>query len=251
MATLTTEHGPTRRLRRNPLSAPREHLGTTAPTRPRPPRRSSSRIGSKQVISVRGRRVAKEQTDPKKVLNITVAILAAVAAIAFAMYLSGMSTEKQLEISAAQVRERELRNSLEVLERDVAYLRSTGQLAQWAAQEGLVNPQQPAILMLNPEGELVEVRPGDAATQGFVDLNDAAPSRPHQPSSDPAETENVPGMQPPVVHEAPAAPREAPATAPYAPPQPAPGPVLPPAPEAAIPAVPERPAVAPAEAPAP
>ncbi|MGK8359993.1 hypothetical protein [Corynebacterium amycolatum] len=265
MATTITEHAPTRRTSRG---ASATVAGAKTKTRQRGrsartkqdlyQRRRFGRTGSQQVISVRGRRVTTSSRDNHKFAGAALMIFLVVAGIVMAMFLSGISTSTSLKLDAAQTKEKELRNQLEVLERDVAYMKSTGAIAQRAVEEGMVNPEQPAVLTTDPEGKVVEVRPGDEKQQKIIDLNSESPNNPHAPSSNPKDTESVPGMQAPAIEEAHPRPNGLPATAPYAPqnhaPAPAPAPVPAPAPEAEAPApAPEAPAPAPEapEAPAP
>lgn len=258
MATTITEHAPTRRTSRG---ASATVAGAKTKTRQRNrsartkqdlyQRRRFGRTGSQQVISVRGRRVTTSSRDNHKFVGAAVMIILVVAGIVAAMWLSGISTSTSLQLDAAQTKEKELRNQLEVLERDVAYMKSTGAIAQRAVEEGMVNPEQPAVLTTDPEGKVVEVRPGDEKQQKIIDLNSESPNIPHAPSSNPKDTENVPGMQAPAIEEAHPRPNGLPATAPYAPQNHAPAPAPAPAPEAEAPA-PAAEAPAPAEeAPAP
>lgn len=255
MATTITEHAPTRRTSRGTSAAAagvrtssRQRGRSTRTEKDLYQRRRFGRTGSQQVISVRGRRVTMSSGDNRKFAGAAVMIFLVVAGIVTAMFLSGISTSTSLQLDAAQTKEKELRNQLEVLERDVAYMKSTGAIAQRAVEEGMVNPEQPAVLTTDPEGKVVEVRPGDEKQQKIIDLNSESPTIPHAPSSKPEDTENVPGMQAPAIEEALPRPDGLPATAPYAPQQQAPAPVPAPAPDAPAP---EAPAPVPAPEPAP
>nr|WP_240394045.1 hypothetical protein [Corynebacterium lactis] len=182
MATTITENAPYRQSFRGPSTAADTGTRTQKSLRPGrvAPQRKFGRTGSKQVVSIRGRRnIVAAPRNRRKVAQVVIASTIVVIGIVLAMVLSAASTSKSLELSAAQEKEAQLRNSIEVLERDVAYLQSTGEIAHRAAAEGMVNPEQPAILTVGPNGEVVEVRPGDPKTQGISDLNGAAPTRPH------------------------------------------------------------------------
>lgn len=217
--------------------------GVATPARRRPrPGRGAIRLGSRQVVSVRGRRLPTAEADRTRRRNATLIIALAVAAVAAALVLSGFSTQRSLEIAAAREQEKALIDQVEVLERDTEYLRSTAEIARRAAELGMVTPEQPAILVAGPEG-LAEVRPAEAEARGIIDLN-GAPTRPAPPTSDPAQTAQVPGMAGPVVEERPGPGRGA--LTPYAPAPPA----APPAPEQAPAAPPPAPENAPAPPPA-
>ncbi|MEJ5920580.1 MULTISPECIES: hypothetical protein [unclassified Corynebacterium] len=219
-------------------------VGTATPTRPSSipakrtrPRRSTyrGRFGSQQVVSVRGRRLTNTTKDRSSFNFALGAVLIAVAGIIVAMVLSGLSTSQSLDLNAAREREVDLQNSVEVLERDVAYLQSTGEIARRAGEMDMVHHDQPAILATGEDGVVREVRPGTGEYQKMIDLNGGS-DRPHAPTSDPAETKVVPGMQAPTIQEANPA-GQLPATAPYAPqgyrtpaPAPAPAPAQAPAP---------------------
>ncbi|MDO5731260.1 hypothetical protein [Corynebacterium sphenisci] len=197
------------------------------------------------MVSVRGRRLPTVEADRTRRRNAMLIIALAVAAVAAALVLSGVSTQRSLDIAEAREQEKALIDQVEVLERDTEYLRSTAEIARRAAELGMVTPDQPAILVAGPEG-LAEVRPAEAEARGIIDLN-GAPTRPAAPTSDPAQTARVPGMAGPVVEERPDPGRGALTPyAPAAPPAPERGPAAPPPP------APENaPANPPAPAPAP
>lgn len=250
MATTIKEKAPTRRTSRGTAVTKNARPAREyAPTRGlRAPRlRGYGRTGSKQVVSVRGRRLTNTTADRRTFKFAALAVLFVVAVIAVAMFLSATSTARSLELDKAQQHEQNLRNQVEVLERDVAYLQSTGEIAHKASQQGMVSVNQPSILAVGPDGNVNEVRPGDPEYRKIIDINGGAAARPHAPTSDPEQTQHVPGMQAPAIQEGHPAQQTLPATAPYAP-VPAPAPA--PAPAAEQPA-PEQPAPAPAPAPAP
>lgn len=259
MATTITENAPTRRTSRgatataNAREAARLRGRSTRSERTERDlyrRRHYGRTGSRQVISVRGRRVTTGPRDNRKIAGAALMIVLVVCGIVAAMFLSGISTSTSLELDAAQTREKELRNQLEVLERDVAYMKSTGAIAQRAVEEGMVSPQKPVVLTTDSNGNVVEARPGDAANLGVVDLNESGATNPHTPSSNPADTRKVPGMQAPAIQEGSADNSGLPATAPYAPQRQSAPPAVPapeaPAPAPSVPAPELNPAPAPA-----
>lgn len=194
-----------------------------------------SRVGSRQVLTVRGRRVSTTVTDRSKFRFAGLAILVFVVGIAIAMFLSGLSTAQSLELHEARQAESVLADEVTVLERDAEYLKSTSEIARRASELGMVNVGQPAVLVVAEDGSVHEVRPGDPGAQEILDVN-GTPMRPEAPTSDPEQTENVPGMggiqeeQPQPQPEMPPAPE--PEGAPL--PEPAPDMVLLPEPEPAV-----------------
>ncbi|MEL4164824.1 hypothetical protein MTQ16_08285 [Corynebacterium bovis] len=172
----------TERRRPTSLRAPREAVapGTTArPTRtdaPSSPHRTArpargGRTGSRQTVSVRGRRIAATTKRPGIItLVVVVAVLCAVG-VATAMYLSGKTTEQSFSIADARQRSEDLGNELESLNRDVADARSTRHIAAEASKLGMVTPGQPGVLTVDGD-TVTEARPADTSKQGTViDVN--------------------------------------------------------------------------------
>ncbi len=176
-------------------------------------RQRMSRTGSRQVLTVRGRRVTPEVGDRSKFRFAALAIGVFVLGIAIAMFLSGLSTQQSLQIYEARQTESTLADEVTVLERDAEYLKSTSEIARRAAEMGMVSVGQPAVLVVAEDGTVHEVRPGDPNAQALLDVN-GTPMRPEAPTSDPDQTEHVPGMggiqepeQPQPQPEPPAAPQ--------------------------------------------
>lgn len=222
--------------------------------------RRTGRLGSQQRVSVRGRRVVPIERTNSSMVRWVVALTAMfVLGISAVMYLSGVTTEQSFQINDARQRSAELTNQLETLERDVAMAQSSSHIAEEASKLGMVAPSQAGILDVKGD-KITERRASDpAATRPVIDVNGNV--RPQGATSDPEETNNIPGLAPnsPAGAEAqanggnaglPYASRQegrAPAPAPAAPaPAPAPTPAAP-APAAELPA----PAPGPAPAPAP
>lgn len=214
MAATITDDAPARTIGRGRVDSP----AAPAPSRRGKGRRSTyrGRTGSRQVVSLRGRRLTNTTEDRSTVRFAIGSIVVVVLGIMLAMVLSGLSTSQSFQLNEARQEEKRLRDGISVLERDVEFQRSTAEIARRAAEMGMVNVEQPAILVVGEDGAVHEVRPGDPAHQRIVDINGAA-VRPDAPTSDPAETENVPGMQAPAVQEANPAVPQLPAQAPYAP----------------------------------
>lgn len=214
MAATITDDAAARTIGRGRVDSP----AAPAPSRRGKGRRSTyrGRTGSRQVVSLRGRRLTNTTEDRSTVRFAIGSIVVVVLGIMLAMVLSGLSTSQSFQLNEARQEEKRLRDGISVLERDVEFQRSTAEIARRAAEMGMVNVEQPAILVVGEDGAVHEVRPGDPAHQRIVDINGAA-VRPDAPTSDPAETENVPGMQAPAVQEANPAVPQLPAQAPYAP----------------------------------
>ncbi|MDR7329745.1 hypothetical protein [Corynebacterium guangdongense] len=225
------------------VAAPERPRRTSAPERtvPAPGRAGRrNRLGSKQVVSVRGRRTAPIKSVNKLARISLLAVTMFSIGIAIAMWLSGVSTQQTFRVQGLVAQESQLSNQLETLNRDLANVSSTAELARRAGELGMVVPDQPGILAVEDSGDAVEQRPADPAASPIIDVN-GAPVRPGQASSDPTKTdeltdnlEAVPAgesLPRPQAAPAPVAPNApAPAVAPYAPgaaPGPAPAPAAP------------------------
>ncbi|SDR87336.1 hypothetical protein [Corynebacterium timonense] len=196
-ATLTRP-APTRRRPRMyaPASAPHPTPGRTASAprvAPHVPRGArGGRLGSQQVVSVRGRRVSVPENTKKRFSSVTiVAVPLLVAGVVFAMMLSGMSTNQSFTIQQLQSRERALKAEVESLNRDLGDVRSTGQIAQRAAEAGMVVPGHPGILVVDEVGEVHEQRAADPETTStIIDVN-GAPTRANGATSDRNATDEL------------------------------------------------------------
>ena len=165
---LTAGYGSTALLERDrgrtTLSPPKPRF---APHVPRP-----SRLGSKQVVSVRGRRISTTETKRKfsrvSVLSLPLLVLG----IFGAMLLSALSTQQTFTIQQLQSEERALNNEIETLNRNVEDSRAAAELAARADKAGMVVPGQAGIITVNDRGEAVEAGPADPAkTLRVVDVN--------------------------------------------------------------------------------
>lgn len=157
-----------------------------APHVPRP-----SRLGSKQVVSVRGRRVTTTETKRKfsrmSILSLPLLLLG----IFGAMLLSALSTQQTFTIQQLQSEERALKNEIETLNRDVEDSRAAAEVAAKAGQEGMVVPSQAGIITVNNHGEATEVGPADPEkTLRVVDVNGDT-VRVDRATSDRSATDNV------------------------------------------------------------
>lgn len=156
----------------------RDYRTTTTPAKPKPRNlkphvpRGPRRLGSKQVVSVRGRRVttteAKRTFSKLSIMSVPLLILG----IFGAMLLSALSTQQTFTIQQLQGQERELANQIETLNRNLEDSRAAAQIAAQADKQGLVVPGQPGIIAVNDKGEAHETREADPAkTVRVVDVN--------------------------------------------------------------------------------
>ena len=134
--------------------------------------KSRGRLGSNQVVSVRGRRVATTKARSKFSSLSQIALPLLVVGIAAAMILSGIATTQTFAIQKLQAREQELSNEVESLNRDLEDRRSSAALAQRADSMGMVLAGEPGVVAVNEEGHAEEQRPynPESATK-LVDVN--------------------------------------------------------------------------------
>ncbi|WP_143341289.1 hypothetical protein [Corynebacterium urinipleomorphum] len=139
-----------------------------APHVPRGPRR----LGSKQVVSVRGRRVSTTEAKRKFSKMSLLALPLLVLGIFGAMLLSALSTQQTFTIQQLQSQERALNNEIETLNRNVEDSRAAAEVAAKADAAGMVIPVQPGIINVDAEGKAHETRESDASkTVRVVDVN--------------------------------------------------------------------------------
>ncbi|MBC3185216.1 hypothetical protein H7347_01265 [Corynebacterium sp. zg-331] len=175
------------------------------------PRPTVGRLGSRQVVSVRGRRVATARQSSRLTRISLVAIVLLVGGVALAMALSGVSTQQTFRLQQLTAQEKQLDNQIETLNRDVETARSSSESVRHANDNRMVVPQQPGILAVEGNGEIRERRPAQGESRPFVDVN-GTPARAHAASSNPDKTqglgdnlEAVPqGQQPPSAAQPPA-----------------------------------------------
>lgn len=158
----------------------------------------AGRLGSRQVVSVRGRRVgANAQNNEVKRRFSTVTVIVVpllICGVLVAMFLSGISTSQSFTIQQLQARERDLTNEVETLNRDAENAKSSSEIARRAADAGMVVSNAPGILTVTPEGHVEENRPFDPeATQPLSDAvkAGAAPGREDRATSDRNATAEV------------------------------------------------------------
>ena len=166
---------------------------TSTLTRPRPSRQATprtrvarphvphekarGRLGSSQVVSVRGRRVAEARvTDAphrfSKLSSIGVPLL--IAGVLAAMGLSGLATSQSFSIQELQKQERNLAAEVETLNRDLEQRRSSAELAQRASEQGMLVASQPGIVDVKENGSTHVRREFDPeANAKVIDANSA------------------------------------------------------------------------------
>lgn len=148
------------------------------------------KTGSRQVLSVRGRRVSsgKRTSLVAKLLGVSVVLLG--AGVALAMMLSGISTEQTFRMQQLVAREAQLNNQLETLNRDLEDASSSAELARRASEMGMAVPEQPGVLRVEDNGDIVEQRPSEPGTRPIIDINGQA-DQPNRASSNPTDTEDL------------------------------------------------------------
>lgn len=163
----TETQAPTRETR-GPAS-PSALKPRVAPHVPRGPRR----LGSKQVVSVRGRRVMASPDAKRKFSKMSLlAVPLLVLGIFFAMLLSALSTQQTFTIQQLQSQERDLNNQIETLNRDLEDSRAAAAIAAQADQAGMRIPGEPGIIAVDEKGRAHETREANSeATGRVVDVN--------------------------------------------------------------------------------
>lgn len=153
-------------------------------------RRRQGRLGSRQVVSIRGRRTGSVRVMQHWVKVAGAIVMTLILAIGAAMYLSGVTTQQSFEMQKLTAQESQLENQLETLHRDLADKSSASELARRAQEMNMVIPNQPTVLGPDENGHLVEQRAGDPATRPVIDINAESTSQ-HTASSNPADTRNM------------------------------------------------------------
>lgn len=128
------------------------------------PGKGPHRLGSQQVVSVRGRRVNPVKRVTTRARLSIVAIAMMVGGIVFAIWLSGIATQQTFRVQVLTAEESQLNNELETLHRDLENVRSAAEIAGHAVDEGLEIPESPGILRREENGDIVEDRPASADT---------------------------------------------------------------------------------------
>ena len=134
--------------------------------------KARGRLGSNQVVSVRGRRVATTKARSKFSSLSQIALPLLVIGIAAAMILSGIATTQTFAIQKLQAKEQQLANEVESLNRDLEDRRSSAALAQRADSMGMVLAGEPGVVAVHEEGHAEEQRPyNPESASKLVDVN--------------------------------------------------------------------------------
>lgn len=167
------------------------------------------RTGSRQQVTVRGRRVSVRETQGSGVLKLVVALVLLVGVgVAATMFLSARTTDQAFVLQEANDRSQTLGNELESLNRDYRELSSSEHLAAEASRMGMVVPGQAGVLDVRGD-EVTEVRPADSTgdtTVKDLDAIGSAVPRTDRPTSDPAAAATARATTPDAIDGAPATP---------------------------------------------
>lgn len=149
------------------------------------------RLGSQQVVSVRGRRVSTAQKGSKFSAVSSIAVPLLIVGIIAAMVLSGIATAQTFTIQKLQSQERALTNEVESLNRDLEDRRSAARLAQFAEESGMVIASEPGIMAVDGQGRAEERRPfNPESVVKLVDVN-GEPIRSGRATSDERATREL------------------------------------------------------------
>lgn len=168
----------------SPTRTTRREVPQVTPT----PRKS--RLGSRQVVTERGRRVApiKQVTLFSRLSAVAIALL--IGGVVLAVWLSGVSTSQTFRIQQLTYQESQLNNQLETLNRDLEQVRSSADVARRGADAKMGIPSQPGIVEVGEDGTVEERRPATEGTEAIIDVN-GEPVRTGRATSDPRDTEGV------------------------------------------------------------
>ncbi|APT87196.1 hypothetical protein [Corynebacterium flavescens] len=159
--------------------------------RPELPRRTTRRLGSKQVVSRRGRQIHQPLAKYAHLARLGgVAILLLVVGVIVSIALSGVSAAQTFKIQQLTVQESDLGNQLETLNRDLENVRSSADVARRAEDRNLGVPTTPGIVEVDGSGEVHTKREAQPGMESLYDVN-GEPIRPGQASSDPRETSDI------------------------------------------------------------
>ena len=168
----------------SPTRTTRREVPQITPT----PRKS--RLGSRQDVTERGRRVApiKQVTLFSRLSAVAIALL--IGGVVLAVWLSGVSTSQTFRIQQLTYQESQLNNQLETLNRDLEQVRSSADVARRGADAKMGIPSQPGIVEVGEDGTVEERRPATEGTEAIIDVN-GEPVRTGRATSDPRDTEGV------------------------------------------------------------
>ena len=103
----------------------------------------------------RGRRVAAPADAAKRRFSVvsSVGLPLLIVGVIIAMVLSGLATSQSFVIEKLQSQERDLKSSVETLNRDLEQRRSSAELAQNAADQGMLVASEPGIVDVAADGK--------------------------------------------------------------------------------------------------
>ena len=180
----------------------RKRTTTLTPSRSIPQRRRFQHTpGSKQVVSVRGRRVVAPKARPGVIRFASLIVALLVCGVVGMMVLSGTSTEQTFRLQQLRSQDTQLANQLETLRRDVEDAKSAAEVARQASENGFVVAEQPGVLVVQPN----------------VDVNGRSTRSSNPASSNPSETREVSGNLEAIPNNDVQVPAQLPAVTPYAP----------------------------------
>ncbi|MEZ2120931.1 MULTISPECIES: hypothetical protein [unclassified Corynebacterium] len=172
--------------------APRVRPQRPNATPPMPQRRRFQWApGSRQVVSVRGRRIVAPKADPVRVRFAIVLVVTLLAGVMLTIYLSGLTTQQTFRLQELSRTDSRLGNQIETLNRDHQSATSAAEIARRAAELGMVIPDQPGVLSVRSDGGVDELRAAEPdAVRPIIDVNGSRVI-PGPASSDPVETDAV------------------------------------------------------------
>ncbi|MCS4489008.1 hypothetical protein N7326_02100 [Corynebacterium sp. ES2794-CONJ1] len=174
------------------LAPPQRPVVTRTVTAPQ--RRFQHKSGSKQQFTHRGRRIERPQANRRAVYTVVGFTLLILLGFLAASIVSGVTTQQAFRITELRIAQQTLDNQLETLNRDVERAAATGQIARQAQRYGMVIPDQPGVLVRNPDGTVVEQRPPSDRTRPITDINDEYMTS-NIPTSDPLHTQGTMDQQ--------------------------------------------------------
>ncbi|PRQ11147.1 hypothetical protein C1Y63_07795 [Corynebacterium sp. 13CS0277] len=174
------------------VAAPPQRRSTpTIPVRPRPEAAPRGPVVQPQR---RGRRVPMPKSDPAFIRFTLLISLLLVGGVAVTMLFSGEATRQSFELAQLKANEELLDNQIDTLNRNVRNADSAAEIARRAMEMGMVVPDQPGVLAVQPDGTVAQLREADPSkTRPLVDVN-GEQIRPLQPTTNPADVAAVAGQ---------------------------------------------------------
>ncbi|MDO4908734.1 MAG: hypothetical protein Q3962_02630 [Corynebacterium sp.] len=172
---LERDYQSTTRTARSTSTATRGRRLSTASTATRTRTDRYGRLGSKQQLTNRGRRVVQPKANPAVIRMLVMVTVVIAGAIAGAMGLSVYTTEQTFHLQDLKATDQTLSNQIETLHRDLEQKQASAALAQHASQSGMVVPNIPGIIQTQQDGTAAEVRAANPTeTRPVTDTNSVA-----------------------------------------------------------------------------